>query len=199
MATQSVMIRNKEYDGTRLTLIGVESGVNHIFYSEASGTRYFINEIGNPTASMDSVTFKAHLTFTSSGTQSWNFNLVPMNTGETIIINTKVSALNHDGTKAYIMSAFGGYKHSGGTLSVVGSGFWYTSMNDFTGASASFTSSATASIRLITSGAVNQVIDWDIHIDYTKGYHSLSNISFASPGGGVPIDRHPWYPPPSYS
>ena len=187
-SVQSVMIKNKQYDGTRLTIVGSQSGQFYYHYSEAAGTRYFVNEIGSATPSMDSVTFRAHLTFTSSGTQSWSFGLIPMQPGETVIINTKVSALSSDGSKGYIMSSFGGYRHSGSQLSPVGGGMYYLSMNDFTGASMSFTASATASINMVITGMTGQIIDWDIHIDYTKGYHSLST---ANPNPNPP----PWYPP----
>lgn len=186
MAIQSVMIKNKPYDDVRLTIVGSQSGTYYYHYSEAQGTRYFVNEIGNPTSSMDSVTFKAHLTFTSSGTQSWGFNLIPMNVGETALLDTKISAINSGSTKGYIMSSFGGYRHSGTTLTAIGGGISYSTTTDFTGASASFSTTATASIDLIVKGEVGEVIDWDIHISYTKGYHRL----VTSGGGGG------WYPDP---
>lgn len=193
MAINNVMIKNKHYDGTRLTLVGSQSGVTYNYYSEAQGTRYFVNQVSSTaSATMESVTFKAHLTFTSSGTQSWEFNLIPMYSGETVLIDTKISAMNTSGSKGYLMNSFGGYRHSGSALSVIGSGISYTHLTDFTSASASFGVTGTASVKLITSGQTSETIDWDIHISYTKGYHSL-----ISGGGGTEIILPPpWYPPP---
>ena len=193
MAINNVMIKNKHYDGTRLTLVGSQSGVTYNYYSEAEGTRYYVNQVSSTASStMDSVTFKAHLTFTSSGTQSWEFNLIPMSTGETVLIDTKISAMNTSGSKGYMMNSFGGYRHSGSALTAIGTGMTYTHLTDFTSASASFATTGTASIKLKTSGQTSEVIDWDIHISYTKGYHSL-----ISGGGGTEIILPPpWYPPP---
>lgn len=184
----SIMIKNNNYDGTRLTLVGSQSGIQTVHYSEASGTRYYVNQLSGTQSSMDSVTFNAHLTFTSSGTQSWEFKLIPMNIGETALINTKVSAINSSGSKGYMMNSFGGYRHSGTSLVAVGTGMTYTHLTDFTSASASFGVSGTASITLKTTGQTSEVIDWDIHISYTKGYHTL----VAPSGGGG------WYPAPDF-
>lgn len=186
---QSVMIKNKEYDGVRLTIVGSQSGQTYYHYSEAVGVRSFVNEIGNPTSSMDSVSFNAYLSFTSSGTQSWDFNLVPMEYGSTSIIETKILGMKSDGTKGFLMNSFGGYRHSGSALTKIGGSFTYDYKSDFTGATAYFTASATASISLIIGGSSGDIIDWDVHIKYTKGYHTLT-VS----GGGGAAER-PWYPP----
>jgi len=189
MAIQSVMIKNKEYDGVRLTIVGSQSGGQYYHYSEAVGIRNFVNEIGNPTSSMDSVSFNAYLSFTSSGVQTWDFSLIPMEYGTTAIVETRLLGMKSDGTKGFLMNSFGGYRHSGSALTKIGGSFTYDYKSDFTGATAYFTASATASVNLVIIGSSGDVIDWDVHIKYTKGYHSLTIPS------GIPIDR-PWYPPP---
>ena len=188
----SIMIKNNTYDGTRLTLVGSQSGIQTVHYSEASGTRYYVNQLSGTQSSMDSVTFNAHLTFTSSGTQSWEFKLIPMNIGETALINTKISAINSSGSKGYLMNSFGGYRHSGSALTAIGTGMTYTHLTDFTSASASFGVTGTSSIKLTTTGQTSEVIDWDIHISYTKGYHTLVQ------SGDAIIIPPPWYPAPDF-
>lgn len=190
---QSVMIKNKLYDGVRLTIVGSQSGSQYYHYSEALGVRNFVNEIGSPTASMDSVSFQAYLSFTSSGTQSFNFTLIPMEYGSTVMLDTKVLGMKSDGTKGFLMDSFGGYRHSGSSLSKIGGQIQYSYLTDFTGATAYFTASATASVNLVIGGSSGDVIDWDVHIFYTKGYHTLTMASGGGGGGYIP----PWYPPAS--
>lgn len=187
------MIKNKKYDGTRLTLVGKSDGDTYYHYSEAEGNRFFVNPIGDAVPSMDSVSFRSHLTFTSSGTQSWDFALIPMYDGESVMIETTVSAMDDSGTKGYVMSSFGGYKHSGTVLSVIGTGMKYTTCSDFVSASASFIIQGSQSVNLKVVGDFSEVIDWDIHINYTKGYHTI----FRPGTGGVKPPPDPWYPPPA--
>ena len=192
MAVQSVMIKNKSYDGVRLTISGTQSGNNYFHYSEAIGVRHFVNEVGSQTASMDSVSFNAYLSFTSSGTASWNFTLIPMEYETTVMLCTKILGMKSDGTKGFLMDSFGGYRHSGSALTKIGGQINYSYLTDFTGATAYFTASATASVNLVIQGSSGDVIDWDVHICYTKGYHTLS----APAPVGIPV-APPWYPPPS--
>ncbi len=183
---QSTMIKNKEYDGVRLTIVGSQSGSQYYHYTEAVGFRHYVSSVGSTQSNMESVSFDAYLSFTSSGTQSWNFTLVPMEYATTTIIETKVLGLKSDGTKGFLMNSFGGYRHSGSALTKIGGSFTYDYKTDFTGATAYFTASATASVNLIINGSSGDVIDWDVHIKYSKGFHTLTTTS----GGGG------WYPPP---
>lgn len=183
------MIKNKLYDSVRLTIVGNQSGNQHYHYSEAYGVRNFINAASSTQSFMDSVSFQAYLSFTSSGTQSWNFNLIPMDYGHTAIINTQVLGLKSDGTKGFVMNSFGGWRHSGSSLVRIGGSITYDYKTDFTGATAYFTASGTSSVNLIIVGSSGDVIDWDVHINYTKGFHTLT----IQPGGSLPI----WYPPQS--
>ncbi len=187
---QSVMVKNKEYDGVRLTIVGSQSGNQYYNYSEAWGVRNYINEITNPTASLDSVSFNAYLSFTSSGTSMWQFDLIPMSIGDTVMVESQIVGLNSDGSKGYVCNIFGGFRHSGATLSAIGSGATYTTKTDFSSASVSLGTTGTQSVTFKVAGDAGEVIDWNLHIKYTKGFHTLT---FGGGGGGS------WYPvPPPY-
>lgn len=190
-ATASLIIKNKIYEGTRLTIVGSQSGNRWLHYSEANGTRYYVNPITTESSSLEAVTFDAYLSFTSSNTTPWAFSLIPMDTGHSVVLNTQMTGNKQDGSKMFVLNSFGAYKHTGSALSVCGSGISYTIMSDFTGATAYFTASGTSSVNLVVVGT-SEIIDWDIFIRYTKGYHTL----VAGGGGGV-VAPPPWYPPPT--
>lgn len=183
----SLIIKNKIYDGTRLTIVGSQSGTRYYHYSEANGTRYYVNPISSTASpTLEAVTFDAYLSFTSSNSQTWDFTLIPMDTSNTCIVTTRVSGLKSDGSKGFLMNSFGGYRHSGSALTKIGGSFDYTYLSDFTGATAYFTASGTSSVNLVITGT-SEVIDWDVYINYSKGFHTLSG---GGGGGGV------WYPDP---
>lgn len=171
---QSLLIRNNLYNGVRLTIVGSQSGDEYFYYSEANGNRYFINEIGGTVSNvMESADFNSFLSFTQSGTVSTTFELIPMDTGDSCMIETKVFGVNSSGTKSYMMKSFGGYVHNGSSLSLVGSGIQYDTIGNFTTGSASFTQSGTQSICLCVSGETGELVDWDVYIKYSKGFHTL--------------------------
>ena len=189
MAINSI-VKNKAYDNIRLSVSATASGTSSTYYTEAVGYRYFYNAITATYSDMESVTFNAYLSFTSSSAATYSFTLIPMDYGETVMLETKV--VGFSGTKGFMMDSFGGYKHIGGTLSKVGN-IQYTYCSDFTGgATAYFINSATSSVNLVIGGESSTTIDWDVHIKYTKGYHS----GFVpGGGGGGSIPSKPWYPP----
>lgn|SRR5574343_1648 len=188
MAIQpSVMIKSKGYEGTRLTIAGSYSSNQYLHYAEASGNRYYVNEISATQSDMGSVTFDAFLSFTASNATPWQFDLVPMQPGQSLIIdNFIVEGFKSDGTAQFLMQAFGGYRYSTTTLSKSGINYQY--INDgLTGATAYFTASGTTSVSLVISGVAATNIDFDVHIRYIKSYHTLLNTSS---GGGA------WFPDP---
>lgn len=189
----SSIVKNKEYDSVRLTISATNSGATTRYYSEAAGYRYFYNTISSTaSASMEAVTFNAYLSFTSSNANTWNFTLIPMDYGHTVMLETKVLGMRSDGSKGFMMNSFGGYRHAGSSLSKIGN-IQYTYCSDFTGgATAYFTASGTSSVNLVIGGESSTIIDWDVHIKYTKGYHTL--VSGGGGGGGTPIP--PWFPAP---
>ena len=187
---KNLLTRNNQYSGVRLVIQGVQQNDTHYYYTEAAGDRYYFNQVSSTaSADMESATFRSFLSFTMSGFQSFTFSLIPMEAGESVMIETKVVGINKTGQKAYMMQSFGGFRHSGSTLQAVGGSLVYDTRTDFTSASASFTASATASIILRVTGQTSEEIDWDVHINYTKGFHSLT---YAGTGGSNP--SKPIYP-----
>ncbi len=189
MASKSI-VKNREYNEVRLSIVGTSSGSSDIFYTEASGYRYFYNQITATSSAMEAVSFNAYISLTSSNTATYSFTLIPMDYGESVMLETKVVGFN--GSKGFMMNSFGGFKHIGNTLSTIGN-IKYDYCSDFTGgATAYFTKTGTSSVNLVIGGESNAgTIDWDIHIKYTKGYHT----GFA-PGSGGGVPPGPWYPPP---
>jgi hypothetical protein len=170
----SILIKNNEYNNVRLQIGGVENGVNKIYYTEATGNRFFFKLLDNPVPSMESATFQSFLTFTQSGTASHTYTIIPLLPNETVMVETKVVGINDDATKGYMMKSFGGYRHNGTGISTIGSTIDYQVKSDFTTANAFFTISGTQSICLCIQGEAGNLIDWDIHINYTKGFHAIS-------------------------
>lgn len=188
MAVNSI-VKNKEYDGVRLTISGTASGSASTYYTEAVGYRYFYNQIGSTSSNMESVSFNAYLSFTTSNAATHSFTLIPMDYGHTVMLETRVLGLKSDGSKGFMMNSFGGYRHAGSSLSKIGN-IQYTYCSDFTGgATAYFTNFGTSSVNLVIGGESSTTIDWDIHIKYTKGYHTLVA------GSSGPVNP-PWYPSP---
>lgn len=193
MANKNLLIRNISYDKVRLTLVGSQSSVLNYYYTEASGNRYYFTQVSSTaSADMEAATFNAFLSFTMSGNVTFTFDLIPMNYEETCMIETKVVGINSTGSKGYLMSSFGGFRHAGATMPIIGSTINYTTKTDFTTASASFVASGTQSVVMRVQGQTSEVIDWDIHINYIKGFHSLTSTS---PGDVA----KPIYPPPPSS
>jgi hypothetical protein len=170
----SILIKNFDYNKVRLQIRGVENGVNKLYTTEAYGNRYYFKLLENPVPSMESATFKSFLTFTQSGTASHTYTLIPLLQSETVMIETKVVAINDSASKGYVMKSFGGFRHNGTGISIIGPSIDYNTKSDFTSASASFTISGTQSICLCVSGEPDDLIDWDIHVSYTKGFHAIS-------------------------
>lgn len=190
---KNLLTRNNQYSGVRLVIQGQQSNNVHYYYTEATGDRYYFNQVSSTaSADMESATFRSFLSFTMSNFQTFTFSLIPMESGESVMIETKVVGINSSGSKAYMMQSFGGFRHNGSTLQAVGGSLIYDTRTDFTSASASFTASATASIILRVSGQTSETIDWDVHINYTKGFHSLSYAGSTATPPSKPI--YPKYP-----
>lgn len=190
---KNLLTRNNQYSGVRLVIQGQQANDLHYYYTEARGDRYYFNQVSSTaSADMESATFNSFLSFTMSNFQTFTFSLIPMEAGESCMIQTQVVGINKSGSKAYMMNSFGGFRHSGSALQAVGGSLIYDTRSDFTSASASFTASATASIVLRVSGQVSEQIDWDIHISYTKGFHSLTYAGTTGSNPSKPI--YPKYP-----
>lgn len=184
---KNLLLRNNHYENVRLTVIGSQSVDRVFYYLEATGNRYYYNIITTTQSNndMEAATFESFLSFTMSGAQTYYFNIVPMEKGTSVLLDFKVVGINSSASKGYMMKTFGGFRHTGSALSIIGSTLSYETKTDFTSASASFRANATASVQLVVSGQTSETIDWDIHMKYFKGFHDLT--STGGGGGGQPI------------
>jgi hypothetical protein len=191
---KNLLIKNNTYDGVRAVIQASQSGVNNFYYTEARGDRYYYSITGSTQSPvLETVNFNAYLSFTMSGAVTYELKMIPMAKGDTCFLNMSCSAVNASGSKGYLSKVFGGFRHTGSALSIVGGSIDYETKTDFTSAvGVSFSASGTQSVRMVLTGQASEVIDWDIYVNYTKGYHTL-----ITGGGGVNVPD-PWYPvPPS--
>lgn len=189
---KNLLTRNNQYNGVRLVIQGQQGSDTHYYYTEASGDRYYFNQVSSTASSdMEAATFRSFLSFTMSNFQTFTFSLIPMLSGESCMIETRVVGVNKTGTKSYMMKSFGGFRHSGSTLQVIGGSITYDTKSDFTSASASFTASGTQSIIMRVTGQTSEEIDFDVYIDYRKGFHSLSYVGTTSSPPLKPIYPEP--------
>jgi len=188
MAIKNLLTRNNRYDKVRLVIVGSQSGVQNYYYTEANGDRYYFNQLSSTaSADMESATFNSFLSFTMSNAVIYSFDLVPMLPGESVMIETKAVGLNATGTKGYLMTSFGGFRQFGATLSIIGSTINYTTKTDFGPAGVSFSAAGTQSVKMNVYGQSGEKIDWDVHIRYTKGFHSLSYAGSTGSNPSKPI------------
>lgn len=193
MANQVLLFKNIPYDKTRMVITATQSGIVNYYYTEAQGSRYYYTFIGatesSSALSLQAASFDAFLSFTMSGAQTHEFDIAPLLPGETIMFNTEVAALSIDASKAYVMDSFGGYRHNGTNIALIGSTMSYKEMSDFSTVSARYAISGSQSVIIRCVGQTSQVIDWNIHIQYKKGFHT---VVF---GPGFEPSQRPIYPP----
>jgi hypothetical protein len=184
---KSLLIRNNRYDGVRNVIQGSQSGDDVYYYGESRGDRFYFTQVGSTaSAELEAATFISFFSMTqSSSDPTFTYDLIPMSDGNSVMIETKVVGVNGDNTSYYMMSSFGGFVNDGTNLTEVGMN--YTTLGNFTTGSASFTQSGTQSVQLCISGETGEEIDWDIHIKYTKGFHTVSS--------GAPPSAPQIYPP----
>jgi hypothetical protein len=189
MAVKNTLFKNNQYEKVRLVITGSQSGIENYYYTEADGDRYYYTTISS-TASpkMESASFHSYLSCTMSNAATYTFDLVPMFSGETCMIETKASCINQSGSKGYLVDAFGGFRHTGSALAIIGSTIAYTTKTDFSTVAATFTVNGTASVRLTLTGQTSETLDWDVYIKYTKGFHTLSG---GGSGGGIIYPKYP--------
>jgi hypothetical protein len=191
MANQLLLFKNIPYNKTRMTIAATQSGVVNYYYTEAAGSRYYYTFIGATAApDLQAASYDGFISFTMSGAATHEFDISPLNEGETVMINTEVTALNIDASKGYLMDSFGGYRHNGTSISMIGSTITYDEKTDFSTVSARFFIIGSQSIGVRCVGQTSQVLDWNIHIQYKKGFHSV----IFGPGGDP--SQKPIYPAP---
>jgi hypothetical protein len=181
MATKNTLFRYKPYDGIRLTYTTFISGDENTYYAEASGNRYYYSILGGSASDMEAATFNSFISVTMSDYKVYTFDAIPMLPGESVFIESTALAMNSNGTKAFLSKTWGGFRHSGSLLQEIGGtgSFSYDVQKDFTGCDFEWFPTGTQSISFNVVGQAGENLDWDIHIKYTKGFHSIS-----SPGSG---------------
>lgn len=192
MAIKNLLIKNNTYEGVRAVIVASQSGVQNYYYTEARGDRYYYSITGSTQSPvLETVNFNAYLSFTMSNAVTYELQMIPMAKGDTCFLNMSCSAVNASGSKGYLSRVFGGFRHTGSALSMIGGSIDYQTKTDFTTVGVSFSASGTQSVRMVLTGQTSEIVDWDIYVSYTKGYHTLVT------GGGGGLD--PWYPMPPTS
>jgi len=192
---KNLLIKNNIYDGVRAVITASQSGVTNYYYTEARGDRYYYSITGSTQSpTLETVNFNAYLSFTMSGATTYELQMVPMGKGDTCFLNMSCTAINSTGTKGYLSKVFGGFRHTGSALSIIGGSIDYETKTDFTTVGISFSAFGTQSVRMILTGQTAETIDWDVYVNYTKGYHTLT-----TGGGGGSQQADPWYPQPPLS
>lgn len=174
MSTKKLLVKNIPFDRVRAVITASQSSLPFTYYSEGEGNRFYVNAITS-TASpvMEAATFNSFLSFTMSGFATFSFDLIPMSTGNSAIIETTIYAQNSNASKGFLQTSFGAFRHSGSALTAVGGSVINTIRTDFTTVAASWTASGTQSVRLTCVGQTSETLDWDIHISYRKQFHSI--------------------------
>lgn len=191
MSHINLLTRNYSYSGVRAVITASQSSDLNTYYVEGGGERYYVGSVGSTaSAEMESASFQSFMSFTMSGFATFSVNLIPMATEETVMIDTHIVALNQTGSKGYVGRFFGGFRHSGSALSVIGGSIDSNVKTDFSTVAVSFTASGTQSVLMTLIGQTSETIDWDIHVSYAKGFHSLIAATSSAP------QPRPIYPQP---
>ena len=198
MAVKSLLIKNNIYDGVRAVITASQSGTIYYYYTEARGDRYYYTITGSTASpTLETATFNTYLSFTMSGAVTYTMDIIPMATGDTAMLDIHATAINAAGTKGYVGRVFGGFRHTGSALSIIGSTMDYNIRTDFASTMGmSFSAFGTQSVRMTLVGQSSENIDWDVYIQYAKGYHTLTTGGGGGGGGGNAQQQDPWYPVP---
>lgn len=185
MASKNLIIKQKPFSQVR-SLVGVsQSSVQNIYYVEGSGNRYYVNQVtATATPVLEAATFQSFISFTMSGFATYSMTLVPMAFGESAFIDMHIYCQNSNATKGYAERIMTAYRHSGSSLSRIGA-IQSTKVSDFTTVSITFSTTATQSINLIAVGQTGETLDFDVYIDYRKGFHSV--LALSTPQTTTPI------------
>lgn len=187
MGVKNTLFRFKPYDGVRLVYNTFISGVENTYYAEASGNRYYYSILGGSASDMEAASFNSFISVTMSNYKVYTFDAIPMEPGETVFIESIAMAMNSTGSKAFLSKTWGGFRHSGTAIKEIGGtgSFTYTVQKDFTGCNFEWFPTGTQSISFNLVGQNSETLDWDVHIKYTKGFHTITS-------GGSPTK--PIYP-----
>lgn len=189
---KKLISKNVPYQGVRAVIVGSQSTNQFTWYSEGRGDRFYVNEItGTATPVLEAASFQSYLSFTSSGTQSFQFNIIPLGKGENCVVETTIYAQNYSAQKGYIEKVVGAWRHTGTSINLVGGTLSRTRFTDFTTVDTTWGAVGTQSVRITCLGQTSELIDWDIYINYTKGTHLIATQSGAT---GSTTPGTPLYP-----
>ena len=182
MATKNLLVKNIPFDRVRAVINASQSSTAFTYYSEGEGNRFYVNALSS-TASpvLEAANFQSFLSFTMSGFATFSFNLIPMTTGNSCVIETTIYAQNSTAGLGFCQQTFGAFRHTGSSLVSVGGDPNNITKTDFSTVSATFSASGTQSVKLTCVGQTGQLIDWDIHIKYKKGFHTILNPQQSGP------------------
>lgn len=176
MATKNLLVKNKAFDRVRAVINASQSSTAFTYYSEGQGNRFYVNAVSSLASPvLEAANFESFLSFTMSGFATFSFNLIPMATGNSCVVETTIYAQNQAATLGFCQQTFGAFRHNGTSLLSVGGSPNNIIKTDFSTVSATFSASGTQSVKLTCVGQSGQVIDWDIHIKYKKGFHTILN------------------------
>ena len=171
---KNLLVKNIPFDRVRAVITASQSGTAFTYYSEGEGNRFYVNAVSS-TASpvMEAASFTSFLSFTMSGAVSYSFDLIPLSSGNSTIIDTYIYGQNSAGSKGFVQHSVGAFRHSGSSISIVGGSMVTDTRTDFTSVAASWTASGTQSVKLTVTGQTSENIDFDVHIHYKKGFHTI--------------------------
>lgn len=192
MSIKNSIFKYKPYNGIRLRYKTFVSGDETFYYSEGDGNRYYFNIFGSTDSeNMEASTFNSFLSFTTSNYVVREFEAIPMEPGDTVFIESTATAVNSDTSKAFLCKTFGGFRHNGTSIMEIGGtgSFEYKTHSDFSSVDFVFVPIGTQSVYFQCIGQTSQNLDWDIYINYTKSFHTLS-----SPTPDKPKPIYPKFP-----
>lgn len=152
-------------------------------YSEGSGSRYYYNILGSTFSDMEAATFQSFISVTMSGSAVHFIDLVPLEVGELVYLNTTITAVNASVTKGFIANTDAAYINTGSQIKPIGGtpSVSYNIKKDFMTASVFFIENGTQSIGLGIGGEAGENLDWNIFVSYKKSFHSISKPTQSSP------------------
>lgn len=176
----NALFKDKSYSNVRFTYTRRDGSTDDIVdtnYSEGEGNRYYFSILGSTASDMEAATFKSFISVTMSGDLTHYINIVPLFTGETTYIRSKVVGVNLSSTKAihavidaaFIHTSNNGIQSIGGPHTID-----INLRNDFNHADVNLEEdNDNNSINLLLKGEVDDDLDWDIYVEYTKEFHSI--------------------------
>lgn len=152
-------------------------------YAEGSGSRYYYNLLGSTASDMEAATFQSFISVTMSGAAAHFIDLVPLEVGELVYLDTKITAVNDSVTKGLIAYTDAAYINTGSLIKPIGGtpSISYGIKKDFMTASVAFIENGTQSVALFIGGEAGENLDWNIFVSYRKSFHSISNPTQSPP------------------